>query len=118
MTSMHGTLPAIAPQTLCLPALQFLDGKPDREDRAAAVSPIGGHDRTALRLDEPPADGEAQAGAGSLPVAAADPIKLVEDALEILKRYAWTLVAHLDDDVCPVAAAADFDGRTQRGIFG
>ena len=73
-----------------------------------------------MRLDEPLADGEAQSGAGPLPVAAADAIELVEDALEIVDRHARTFVAHLDDDAPVVAPAGDLDrragGRILRGV--
>src|SRR6202163_3687753 len=60
----------------------------DGKDRADAVVAIGRRDRSAHRLDEAAADGEAEAGAGALPVGAPDAVEFVEDMSEMLGRDA------------------------------
>src|SRR5215470_4292405 len=95
----------------------LIDGNADREDGAAAVGSIGGHDGAAMGFDESPADGQPQSRAGALAVAVMHPIELVEDALEIARRDPGPLVAHLDDDLRTFAPAGNFDRRAGRRIL-
>src|SRR5258708_6788813 len=68
----------------------------DGEHRAGAILAIARYDRSAHRLDEAAADGEAEPGAGALPVGAPDAVELLEDMREMLGWDAAAFVENLD----------------------
>jgi hypothetical protein len=65
---------------------------PDRQHRARAVAPIAGDDPSAQRFDKTAADRQAEPGAGAAAILRVNAIELVEDALEIGRRYPRPLV--------------------------
>src|SRR5215472_1198678 len=89
----------------------------DRQNRPRAVSAVAGDDPAAERLDKAAADRKAQTGAGAAPVLSLDPVKFVEDALEIGGRYPWALVDNLDLDKLPIPLRAEVDPTADGGVF-
>src|SRR6516162_5849771 len=62
------------------------------EDGPATVRPVAGANGPAHGLDEAAADGKPEAGAGAAAIGGMDPVELVEDPLQILRRDAIPLV--------------------------
>src|SRR6267143_101672 len=87
------------------------------EDRARAVPAIARYDRSAHRLDEAAADGEAEPGAGALPVGAPDAVELLEDMREMLGWDAAAFVENLDHQAVALPARPQRDRRAGRRVF-
>src|SRR5262245_40705551 len=85
-------------------------GEPEREDRAVAVPRAGRLQRTAVLLDDRPADRQPEAEALNLP-----PQRLLraveggEDRLRLAGAEADPLVAHGDRRAAPVGCQCDRD---------
>src|SRR5947208_16771833 len=89
----------------------------DRQNRAGAVMTVSGLDMTALRLDKAAANRQAKPGSSTATILRLDPIKFVEDALEIGGRDAWSLIGDFDRHGLVVAARPNLDAAAGRGIF-
>src|SRR5260221_4654210 len=89
----------------------------DGEVRAGGILAIACYDRSPHRLDEAAADGEAEPGAGALPVGAPDAVELLEDMREMLGWDAAAFVEDLDHQAVALPARPQRDRRAGRCIF-
>src|SRR5262245_7889795 len=97
-------------------AVHGRDRQPDREHGAYAVGSVCGQDRAAHRLDEAARDGEPEAGARAHMVAFARPVELVENVLEVMRRYSLALVQDLDRNPIALLAASNAYRRAVESV--
>src|SRR5215470_1253576 len=89
----------------------------DREHRSRPIRPIGRRDGALHGFHEAARDGKAEAGARSYLVTFLHPIELVEDILQLVRRYSAALVEDLQAHRVLVAPALDANSGAGRRIF-
>src|SRR3546814_3354156 len=94
------------------------DGQPDQDPGPAAVVARGADlDMAAMGIDDPLADGEAEAGPGRLPVAGPDAVEHIEDILPIGRWNAWPLIADHKRQTAGRGFPGDGDGAAGGSVL-
>src|ERR1700722_14599555 len=96
--------------------LRYRDAQ--RQNRARAIAPIMRLDAATLRLDKTAANRQTEPGAGAAPVLRLHAIEFVEDAFEIVRRDARSLIDYFDRDGVSVLPGCEIDAAAGRRVFG
>src|SRR3984893_15770159 len=91
--------------------------KRDRKNRPLSAGPVRGGNPASHGLDKTTADRKTEPRAGTLAVAAADPVELVEYPLEIGFRNSVAFIENANGHKTILPRRRDFDARTFRSVF-
>src|SRR5689334_7212991 len=90
----------------------------NRHNRAGAITAVSGLNMTALGLNKAAADRQAKTRTSATPILRMHAIEFVENALQIARRDARSLIDDFDRHRLAIAPGSNIDTAAGRRVFG